>query len=222
MNLRERVVASVTDIRERGQRLVQLNLELLTSELKAKGRKFGAAIGLFIGAGVLAFYAVGFALATIAAALALVVPLWLSLLIVTLVIVLLIAVMAAVGRGQIEKARTPAAETAVAEARTTADLVKANLRQTKAGVRAKVASVRTMPRAGTEPRGTGTAPWRRDRDAGAGAPSAASSSEPPSAPPSMPPPASMPESRAAAGEAPPASPPVSPSEPHSDDGARES
>ena len=53
MTLRERLTASVTDIRTRGQRLVQLNLELLTSELKAKGRKFGAAIALFAAAGLL-------------------------------------------------------------------------------------------------------------------------------------------------------------------------
>ncbi|MBN2203938.1 MAG: phage holin family protein [Thermoleophilia bacterium] len=239
MNLRERVVASVTDIRERGQRLVQLNLELLTSELKAKGRKFGAAIGLFVGAGVLAFYAVGFALATIAAALALVVPLWLSLLIVTVVIVLIIAIMVAVGRGQIEKARTPAPETALAEARKTADLVKTNLRQTRAGVRAKVASARATPRAGRGPHGPGAAPPRPDWRAGAAAPSSTAlweSPSAPSAPPSEPtsaPPASTSESPAAAGEAPPAStsespaaageaPPVSPSEPPSDDEARES
>jgi hypothetical protein len=159
MNLRERVVSSVTDIRERGQRLVQLNLELLTSELKAKGRKFGAAVGLFAGAAVLAFYAVGFALATIAAALALVVPLWLSLLLVTLVIVLIIAVMVAVGRSQIEKAGTAAPETALAEARKTAELVKTNLRQTRSGVRAKVASARTMPAAGAGTSARGAAPF---------------------------------------------------------------
>jgi uncharacterized membrane protein len=147
MNLRERVVASVTDIRGRGQRLAQLNLELLKSELKEKGRRFGAALGLFAGAGVLAFYAVGFALATIAAALALVLPLWLSLLIVTLVIVLLIVVMVFVGRAQIEKASERAPRTALDEARTTVDLVKEDVRRTKAGVRARVVPRRAAARA---------------------------------------------------------------------------
>jgi len=213
MNLRDRMVSSVTDIRERGQRLVQLNLELLTGELKAKGRRFGAAVGLFVGAAVLALYAVGFALATIAVALAIVLPLWLALLLVTLVIVLIIAVMVAVGRSQIEKAKTPVPETAVAEARKTADLVKANLRQTKAGVRAKVASVRTMPRTGKEPHGPAAAPPRPDWRAGPAAPSSTASWEPPSASSAAPS-----EPLAAAGEAPPASP----SEPPSDDEARES
>ena len=135
MNLRERLVSSVTDIRGRGQRLAQLNLELLTSEIKEKGRRFGAAAALFAGAAVLALYAVGFALATVAVALDLVLPLWLSLLIVTLVIALLIAILVAVGRSQIEKGKARAPQTALDEARTTADLAKADVRSTTAGVR---------------------------------------------------------------------------------------
>ena len=103
MALRERLAASVADIRTRGQRLAQLNLELLQAELKEKGKKFGAAIALFAGAGLLALYAIGFALTTIAVALALVLPLWLSLLIVTLVLFLIVAILALVGRDQIRK-----------------------------------------------------------------------------------------------------------------------
>jgi len=137
MGLRERFVTSVTDIRAGGQRLVELNRELLASELKEKGRQFGAAIGLFIGAGVLALYALGFALATIAVALALVLPLWLSLLIVTAVLFLIVTIMVLVGRSKVEQAKTPAPETALAEGRKTADLIKANVRDTAAGVRAK-------------------------------------------------------------------------------------
>jgi membrane protein implicated in regulation of membrane protease activity len=141
MTVRERLVASVTDIRDRGQRLAQLNLELLTSELKEKGKRFGAAIGLFVGAGVLAFYAVGFAMATIVVALALVLPLWLALLLVTVLLLLLIAVMVQVGRGQIERAAKRAPLSAPAEARRTADLVKANVRQTKTVVRDRASRV---------------------------------------------------------------------------------
>jgi hypothetical protein len=40
----------VADIRTRAQRLAQLNLELLQAELKEKGKKFGAAMALFVGA----------------------------------------------------------------------------------------------------------------------------------------------------------------------------
>ena len=98
MTLRERLVASVADIRTRGQRLVQLNRELLAAELKEKGKKFGAAIALFAGAGLLSLYAIGFALTTIAVALALVLPLWLSLLIVTLALFLVVVILVLVGR----------------------------------------------------------------------------------------------------------------------------
>jgi len=172
MRVRERLAASVTDIRDRGQRLVQLNRELLSSELKAKGRRFSAAIGLFVGAGVLALYAVGFALATIAVALALVLPLWLSLLIVTAVLLLIVTIMVLVGRSQMQQAK----ETALAEARKTADLLKANVRQTAAGVRAKVAPRRTPTSGGTaspapaptpERPGRGDQPSEPPSDAGA-------------------------------------------------------
>jgi hypothetical protein len=157
MTLRERLTASVTDIRARGQRLVQLNLELLSAELKAKGRQFGAAIGLFIGAGVLALYAFGFALATIAVALAIFLPLWLSLLIVTLVLFLIVAIMVLVGRSRLRKASEQAPETALAEAKKTADLMRTNVSETAAGVRAKVA-LRRKPTNGGTPTDGGTAP----------------------------------------------------------------
>ena len=65
MGIRERISVSLTDIRASGQRLVQLNIELLKAELKSKGQKYGATIAMFVGAGFLALYAVGFALATI-------------------------------------------------------------------------------------------------------------------------------------------------------------
>jgi hypothetical protein len=124
VGIRERINASLTDIRDRGQRLVQLNLELLSAELKAKGQQYGGAVGMFVGAGLLALYALGFALATIAVALALVLPLWLSLLIVTLVLFLVIGILLLVGRSRLRKAKTPAPERAIAEAKATADTVR--------------------------------------------------------------------------------------------------
>ncbi len=150
MGLRERLVASVTDIRNRGQRLVQLNLELLASELKEKGRRFGAAIGLFAGAGVLAFYTVGFAAATVTVALALVLPLWLALLLVTVLLVLLIAILVAVGRSQMRRATQTSGDRAAAEAKKSAELLQANLRQTADGLRARAAGGRGNGRAAVE------------------------------------------------------------------------
>lgn len=146
MTLRERLVTSVTDIRDRGRRLVELNLELLVAELKEKGRKFGAAIGLFVGAGLLALYGIGFALATIVALLALVLPLWASLLIVTVVLFVVVAILVLVGRDQLRKIGKPEPEAAIAEAKATADLVTTSARDTAAGVSDRVRPSRRKPR----------------------------------------------------------------------------
>jgi hypothetical protein len=137
VGIRERINASLTDIRARGQRLVQLNLELLAAELKAKGKKYGAAVGMFVGAALLSVYAIGCLLATIALALALVLPLWLSMLIVTLVLFLVIAILLLAGRSQLRKVKSPAPERAVAEAKTTADAFKTGLRDTAQRVKPK-------------------------------------------------------------------------------------
>jgi len=145
MTLQERLVASVTDIRARGQRLAQLHRELTAAELKEKGKKFGGAVGVFLGAGVLGLYAVGFALATIAVLLALVLPLWAAMLIVTGVLVVVVVILVAVGRSLTEKARTPAPETAVAEGKKTAELIRENVRLTADGVRARVKTGRAAP-----------------------------------------------------------------------------
>ncbi len=154
MALRERLAASVADIRTRGQRLTQLNLELLQAELKEKGRRFGAAVALFAGAGLLALYAIGFALATIAVALALVLPLWLALLIVTLVLFLIVAILAFVGRDQMRKIGPLDPEAAMAEAKTTADLMKSNARETAAHVRERAMPSRAKAQAEVLPPST--------------------------------------------------------------------
>lgn len=145
MSAQESLAASVADIRERGRRLAQLHLELLRSELKEKGRKVGTAAGLFLGAGLLALYAIGFALATIAVVLALVMPWWLAMLVVTLTLFLVIAIMILVGRGIVRKLQNAPPDKALAEAKVTAELFKANAVGTAARVRAGVRPVPTAP-----------------------------------------------------------------------------
>lgn len=145
MGFQESLAASFADIRERGERLARLHLELLRSELKEKGRKVGTAAGLFLGAGLLALYAIGFALATVAVALALVVPWWLAMLIVTLALFLIVAIMILVGRGIVRKLQDAPPDKALAEAKVTADLFKANAGGTAARVRAGVKPERTAP-----------------------------------------------------------------------------
>lgn len=137
MGIRERINASLTDVRTRGQRLVQLNIELLKAELKAKGQKYGAAAAMFVVAGLLALYALGFALATIVVAIHLALPLWLSLLIVTVALFLIITILLLAGRSSLRKAKSPAPERAIAEAKTTTGAFKAGLRDTAQRVKPK-------------------------------------------------------------------------------------
>ena len=204
MGLRERLAASATEIRARGQRLVELNVELLTAELKRKGEKYGTGVGLLVSAGVLALYALGFALTTITVALALVLPLWLALLIVTVVLLVIVAILGLAGRSSLRKAKTPVPERTIAEANSTVDLLKTNLKQT-----ARVFSPRRNGGAGPppddQPAGS-ESPWTPPAPAGlhdkppvapAGkTPSAptptGSSSMPPSMPPGAPTPTPQP------------------------------
>ena len=191
MGLRERLAASATEIRARGQRLVELNVELLTAELKRKGQEYGKGIGMLVGAGVLALYFLGFALTTITVALALVLPLWLSLLIVTAVLLLIVLILALVGRSTLRKVKTPVPERTVAEANSTVGLLKTNLQQT-----ARVFSPRRNGKA--PPSGAGPLPAT-----GHAAPSQGAAPTP-SAPPVRPTPPSAPTAT------PPTTPPGAP------------
>ncbi len=112
MRLGNRIFASVADVRSHAQRLVQLNVELFRAELREKGQQYGAAVGLFVGAAVLALYAFGLLLALIVVALALAIPLWLSLLIVTAVMFVIVVVLILIGRSRIAKARQSAMRSA--------------------------------------------------------------------------------------------------------------
>ena len=197
MGLRERLSASAAEIRARSQRLVELNVELLTSELKRKGQQYGTAIALFLGAGVLALYALAFALTTIAVVLAIWLTLWLALLIVTVVLGLVILILALVGRSKLRQAKTPSPQRAIREAKATADALKTNLQKTandltprrngKATVGlAPGAAPAPAPLVATPPR---TTPPRTDPPQDSAPPSDASTTQPiaPSGPSSTPP-----------------------------------
>jgi membrane protein implicated in regulation of membrane protease activity len=194
MGLRERLTASAAEIRARSQRLVELNVELLTTELKRKGQQYGTAIGLFVGAGVLALYALGFALTTIAVVLYIWLPLWLSLLIVTVVLALIVLILALVGRSTLRQAKTPSPERAIGEAKSTADALKTNLRKT--------ADDLTPRRNGKVPAGLAAAPGDASimqplgaRGGPSGPPPSAPLGGPPATPPSTPPSAPTPTPR---------------------------
>ncbi len=199
MGLRERLAASAAEIRTRGQRLVELNVELLTAELKRKGAKYGAGVGLLVGAAVLSLFALGFALTTITVALAVVVPLWLALLIVTVVLLITVAILGLAGRSSLRKASTPVPQRAIAEATGTVDLLKTNLKQT-ARVFAPRRNGGTKPSSDGRPAGS-ESPWTPAHE------SAGVHDKPPSAPAGKPSPAPTPS---ASSPVPPSMPPGAP------------
>jgi hypothetical protein len=151
MDLRTRITSSLNDVRGRGQRLVQLNVELLKAELKAKGEKYGVAAGMFFMAALLALYALGFALTTIAVVLDLVLPLWLSLLIVTVALLLIILLLVLIGRDRLLRAGSPAPEKAIAEARASIAAAKAQLRLSEPGIAQTSAAAQPATSAGPAP-----------------------------------------------------------------------
>jgi len=135
MGVRDRITASLTDIRTRGQKLVELNVELLKAELKKKAQEYGGAIGMLAAAGLLALYALGFLLATITVALALFLPTWLALLIVTLVLFLIIAILVLAGRNKLQKLQAAPPPQAPAEAKITMATVKDGASRTAKSLR---------------------------------------------------------------------------------------
>jgi hypothetical protein len=135
MGVRERISASVAEIRSRSQKLVQLNVELLKAEARKKAQEYGGAIGMLVAGALLSLYALGFALATITVALALVLPLWLSLLIVTLVLFLIVAILFLAGRSKLQKLQAAPPAQAAAEAKITAATAKDGARRAAGSLR---------------------------------------------------------------------------------------
>ena len=145
MGARERITASLTEIKSRSQKLVQLNVELLKAEIKKKAQEYGGAIGMLVAAGLLALYALGFALATITVALALVLPLWLSLLIVTLLLCVIIAILILAGRSKLEKLQAAPPAEAPVEAKITAATARDGARRAARSLRPSKSSSPETP-----------------------------------------------------------------------------
>jgi hypothetical protein len=128
MKVKERLGASIGDVRDRGRRIAQLTMELAAAELKRKAAQFGAAVGLIAAAVLFAFFLLAFLLAAIAAAVALVLPVWASLLIVAGLLLALVGVLIVVAVGLIRTARTPVPQQAVQEARADAETFRTGVR----------------------------------------------------------------------------------------------
>ena len=93
--------------------LIRSELRLAQAEVAEKGKRVGVGIGMFSGAGLLAFFGFGTLLATIILALALVVDPWLAALIVTLALFLGAGILALVGKKSVDSATPLQPERAV-------------------------------------------------------------------------------------------------------------
>jgi len=208
MGVRDRIASSITDIQNRGKRLIELNVELFTAELKRKGQQYGAAAALFAAAGLLSLYGLGFALATIAVALYIVLPLWLSLLIVTAALFLIVLILALIGRSRLQAAQKSPTQKPADEARKSLDFAKEQLRQTAQSVVPQRSSVTLAPRPGAAGGGPSWSPSPPPGSSGPlSSPSSGTARPGPTTPPSATgPAASSPPSPPASPGTPPAPP----------------
>ncbi len=108
--------ASLTDLAkqlsDQTTRLIHQEIELAKAEMTVKGKRAGIGAGMFGGAGVFGFYALGALTATAILALSLAVAAWLAALIVTVLLAAIAGVMALQGRRKVQQAAPPVPEQA--------------------------------------------------------------------------------------------------------------
>ncbi len=99
---------------EQTSRLIRDELRLAQLELTAKGKRAGAGVGLFGGAGLFAFYGVACVITAVILALAGPVPDWLAALIVGAALLVVAGVAALIGKREVSAATPPVPQEAVA------------------------------------------------------------------------------------------------------------
>lgn len=92
--------------------LIRSEIRLAQAELAEKGKQVGIGVGMFSGAGLMAFFGFGTLLATIILALSLLMPAWLAALIVTVVLFAIAGVLALLGKNKVQEATPLAPERA--------------------------------------------------------------------------------------------------------------
>jgi hypothetical protein len=106
------VAELVKQLSEQTSRLARQEVELAKAELAIKGKRAGIGAGMFGGAGVFGFYALGALVATAIIALSTAVAAWLAALIVTVVLGAIAGVLALQGKAKVEQATPPVPEQA--------------------------------------------------------------------------------------------------------------
>ena len=106
------VAELVKQLSEQTSRLARQEVELAKAELAVKGKRAGIGAGMFGGAGVFGFYALGALTATGILALATAVAPWLAALIVTVVLGAIAGALALQGKNKVQQATPPVPEQA--------------------------------------------------------------------------------------------------------------
>ncbi|HEY8300553.1 MAG TPA: phage holin family protein [Jatrophihabitans sp.] len=104
----------VSQLSEQTSRLIRDELRLAQLELTAKGKRAGAGVGLFGGAGLFAFYGVACVITAVILALAGPLPDWLAALIVGAALLIVAGIAALVGKREVASATPPVPEEAIA------------------------------------------------------------------------------------------------------------
>jgi MFS family permease len=106
------VAELVKQLSDQTSRLARQEVELAKAELTAKGKRAGIGAGMFGGAGIFGFYAVGALVAAAILGLATAVSAWLAALIVTAVLAAIAGVLALQGKTKVQQATPPVPEQA--------------------------------------------------------------------------------------------------------------
>jgi uncharacterized membrane protein YqjE len=105
--------ALVHDLTTQVPELIRSEMRLAQAEVAEKGKRAGIGIGMFSGAGLLAFFGLATLIATVVLALSLAMDGWLAALIVAVVLFAGAGVLALMGKKKVEEAGPPVPERAV-------------------------------------------------------------------------------------------------------------
>ncbi len=116
----------VKQLSEQTSRLARQEMELAKAELAAKGKQAGVGVGMFGGAGGVAFYALGALIAAAVLGLATAVTAWLAALIVAVALGAIAGGLALIGRAKMREATPPVPEEATESVKEDVECLKSS------------------------------------------------------------------------------------------------
>jgi MFS family permease len=125
------VAQLVKQLSEQSSRLARQEVELGKAELAIKGKRAGIGAGMFGGAGMLGFYALGALVATAILALATAVASWLAALIIALVLGAIAGMLALQGKNKVQQATPPIPEDATESVKEDVQWAKSRAQQAR-------------------------------------------------------------------------------------------